>query len=352
MKVAIITDQHLGCRNDNPVIAAHHAKFYENVFFPTLKERGIDTVLDLGDLFDRRKFINYNTLNFWYERYFDKLRSENITLHSIVGNHNTYFTNTNSINSLNLLLEKYPNVHIYNDAPVELELDHTKILMVPWLCRENRDASFDAIKKTKAQIAMGHFSIVGFEMVKGRLCDSGLDRSLFDKFSTVYSGHFHTQSSQGQIKYLGAPYEINWGDSGEKRGFHIFDTTTHDLEFVPNPYQIFYLLNYDGSDMKIEDLDRLELARLESTYLKVLVKDRGDPYVFDMFIDRLTAAKVADTKIIDNVVTADMSEIEAVTEADDTPTIIEKCVDDLRTGVDKKLVLSTLLNVHAEALNL
>ena len=60
MKVAIITDQHFGARKSSRVFHDFFNKFYTNVFFPTLKKRGIDTVLDLGDTYDNRR-----TLDLW-----------------------------------------------------------------------------------------------------------------------------------------------------------------------------------------------------------------------------------------------------------------------------------------------
>ena len=58
MKIALITDTHFGARNDSLLFLDFFRKFYENIFFPTLKERGIKEIIHLGDVVDRRKFIN------------------------------------------------------------------------------------------------------------------------------------------------------------------------------------------------------------------------------------------------------------------------------------------------------
>ena len=58
MKVAIITDTHFGARNDNLNFNEYFFKFYDNLFFPTLKERGITTCIHMGDVVDRRKYIS------------------------------------------------------------------------------------------------------------------------------------------------------------------------------------------------------------------------------------------------------------------------------------------------------
>jgi len=353
MKIAIITDQHFGCRGDSDLVAKHHKKFYENVFFPTLEKRGITRILDLGDTFHRRKFINYNMLKFWKDSYFDAIRDRDMELHMIVGNHTVYYNNTNEVNSVSLLLREYENISIYEEEPVELQFERgSKILMVPWLNRENMEKSLKIMNETKAPVCMGHFNIVGMPMMPGRICDRGLDQSVFDKFSVVYSGHFHHPSEYNQIKYLGAPYEMDWGDCGGKRGFHIFDTETFELEFIDNPHKVFYNVNYDGSDLTIESLDTLDLDVLEDTYVKILVKDKGDPYVFDQFIDKLTNARIADVKIIEESPMAGLQEEDIVSEAEDTLTIIHKSVDGLKTNVSKPNVKTLLTDLYNEAINL
>ena len=63
MKIAIITDTHFGAKGDSQIFLEHTFKFFEDVFFPTIKERGITNVLHLGDLMDRRKYVNFHTLH-------------------------------------------------------------------------------------------------------------------------------------------------------------------------------------------------------------------------------------------------------------------------------------------------
>jgi metallophosphoesterase superfamily enzyme len=104
MKIALITDTHFGARGDHAAFDKHFKKFYEQSFFPTLDQRGIRNVIHLGDMFDRRKYINYLTLNNCREYFFDPLRDRKIKLDVIVGNHDVFYKNTNSINSPELLL--------------------------------------------------------------------------------------------------------------------------------------------------------------------------------------------------------------------------------------------------------
>ena len=60
-KFVILGDTHFGARNDSRKFHDYFEKFYKNTFFPYLEEHGITEIIQLGDLFDRRKFINYKS---------------------------------------------------------------------------------------------------------------------------------------------------------------------------------------------------------------------------------------------------------------------------------------------------
>ena len=118
MKIAIITDQHLDGRKGSLAFWNYFNKFYDEIFFPTLEKHGIDTILDLGDTFDNRKSMDFSTLARIKTDYFDRLRKYDV--HMILGNHCTYYKNTNRINSPELLLEEYDNITIYSE-PITLK---------------------------------------------------------------------------------------------------------------------------------------------------------------------------------------------------------------------------------------
>ena len=62
MRVALINDTHFGGRGDSPIFSEYIGRFYEEVFFPYLKANDIDTIIHLGDIVDRRKYISYLSL--------------------------------------------------------------------------------------------------------------------------------------------------------------------------------------------------------------------------------------------------------------------------------------------------
>lgn len=352
MKIAIVTDIHIGVRGDSKIFLDHQERFFRDVFFPYLDEHNITTVFDLGDTFDRRKYINFQSLKRGREFYFDQLAKRNIDFHILVGNHTTYYTNTNDVNSMDLLLKEYSNFTTYENEAVELTLGSTKFLMTPWINRENYDSILTKVENTDATVLMGHLEVKGFEMMKGSVCSHGLDMDVFKHFENVYSGHFHHPSKYRNIEYLGAPYEMTWGDYAGKRGFHVFDTETKDLTRVENPYRIFHKIDYDDSDMTIDDINGLDVSMLKDTYIKVIVKNKTNAYIYDLFMSKLSECGAADVKAIDDEMNLEsVGAEEIMDQTKDTKEILHSYIDSLETNVDKKKVKSLIDELYIEALN-
>lgn len=355
MKLALITDTHFGTRGDNAVLAAHHKRFYDEVFFPTIDEQNIDTIIHLGDVTDRRKYINYVTAKNLEETFMKPIHDRDIRLHVILGNHDCFHKNTNEVNSMRQLYgtSTYSNMTVYENKPVKLNFDGCDIMLVPWISPENQVASLKAMYDTSAQVLMGHFSIEGFEMNRGSFCDHGFKTEIFDKFDIVYSGHFHHPSTQGSISYLGAPYEMNWADFDGKRGFHIFDTDDRSLTFIPNPFKIFHKIKYNDDELTIDKINQFDLSEMENTYVKVIVGEKNNPYMFDLFLDALAKANCADIKVVDDHMNfADIDEDDLIDEAQDTLSIMSNYVGSLETNVDKEYVLEIMTELYNEATSL
>ena len=189
-KIALITDLHISCRNDNEAIARVQDMFYRNFLVPLLVENGITDLFCGGDFFDKRSHITLKSMDF--ARSLERLFANNrIKFHSLVGNHDTAYRNTNSLNSLDTFFRNSADVHIYSE-PVELK-DYN-LLLVPWINSENSETCLKMIAESKMRFCLGHFAIEGFEFHKGTVCDHGLRDSLFNGFEKVLSGHFHTKS--------------------------------------------------------------------------------------------------------------------------------------------------------------
>lgn len=353
MQIAIVGDQHIGIRNDNDGIQNYFEKIYTNFFFPELEKRNINIVINLGDLFDRRKYINFNTLDRAKGYYFDILKKKNIFMHLILGNHDVSFKNTNLINSPNLLLKEYSNIKIYEKV-TDVEIADIKFLFVPWITVDNFEDSFKTINNSKAFILLGHLEIAGFEMYKNSVINNGFDRKLFNSFETVMSGHFHHKSKQDNIIYNGAFAEYTWSDYDDDRGFHIFDTETREFEYVKNPIKLFYKILWDDTNKQnIIKLKEDDLVKYQGTYIKVIIKNKTNPYAFDLFIKKLENAGVLDLQIIEEQLSMDIENSEdLINEAESTIDILNVYVDHLELKQDKSILKKVLFDLYHEALSL
>jgi len=349
MKIAIITDTHFGVRNDNQEFLDYFMRFYDHVFFPKLRELGITTILHLGDVVDRRKFISYVTLRRMREGFIDKL--DGYDVHVLVGNHDIPYKNTNDINAMRELFAGKPNIKLYMD-PEEVSIDGCNILFLPWINQENYQQSIELINSTKAQIAMGHLEVKGFDMYRGMPSHEGFEPITFDKFDMVFSGHYHHMSRKGNIHYLGAPYEMIWSDWGDAHGFHIFDTDTRDLEFIKNPYQMFQKVWYNDENTTIEKLLN-PFPNVKNMQVKVIVQAKTNPYWFDLFMGKIYEDGALDATIVEDHRNMDaISDSDLVSEAEDTLTILSKYIQGLEIGVDKGDLEKLMHGLYNEALSM
>ena len=351
MKLCILGDTHFGARGDSLDFHKYFQKFYDEVFFPYLIENKIDVVFQMGDLFDRRKFINFNSLYLARKYFFNKLKENNIQLYALVGNHDVAYKNTLEVNSPGLLLNEYDNIITYENFRT-LDFDGVQVDVVPWICDDNVDDIFTQMKNSKAQICFGHFEIAGFEMDRGNVCDAGIDKQTLNKYDIVLTGHFHHKSTNGNITYVGTPYEMTWADYNDPKGFHIFDTDTRELTFVENPHRMFHKLVYDDAVTDFEHWKAYDFDSLKETYVKVVVLNKQNPFLFDHVIDNLYKASCSDISIVE-----DFSEMlidddqEIVDQAEDTMTILSKYIDNLTLDVESEKLKSLMRELYVEAIN-
>ena len=343
MKVAIITDTHYGARKGSKLFQDYFELFYKNVFFPTLEQYGITTVIHMGDAFDSRKSIDYQSFEWAKKVVFEPLSKYDV--HMITGNHDCYYKNTNNVNSPNLLLQSYPNVKTYS-SPTEIKVDNLNVLLIPWICMENEEQSLKAIKNTKSKIAMGHLELQGFNVNRSVVMEHGLEANIFKNFTKVFSGHYHTRSDNGTVFYLGNPYEMFWNDVNDPRGFHIFDTETLEHTPIDNPHRLFYNIYYEDTPYQMFDA-----SEYENKIVKVIVRKKSDTKQFEKFIDKLYSVNVSELKIVENFQIQESEDFEAF-DSEDTMSILNRYIEEAEVNLDKTIVQKLLQEVYQEACEL
>lgn len=340
MKVAIITDTHYGCRKGSKLFHDYFEQFYKNIFFPTLEQQGINTVIHMGDAFDSRKSIDYQSLEWSKKVVFDPLKGYD--LHMIIGNHDTYYKNTNTVNSPDLLLQSYSNIKTYSKIS-EVNIGGLNILLIPWINSENYEESIQMIKNTSCKCVMGHLELNGFQPQRGLIMEDGMDTKIFKKFSKVYSGHYHTRSNDGRIFYLGNPYEMYWNDLNDTRGFTIFDTETLEHVQIDNPYKMFYSIYYEDTPYQT-----FNTSHLKDKIVKVVVRKKTDQKKFDKFIDKIYSSNVYELKIVENHQIQNIDEFESF-ESEDTLSILNRYVQESETDMNKSIIQNLIKDIYQEA---
>jgi DNA repair exonuclease SbcCD nuclease subunit len=341
MKVAILTDTHYGARKGSKYLHDYFELFYKNVFFPALEEHNIKTVIHMGDAFDSRKSIDYQSLEWAKRVVFEPLRDYDV--HMIVGNHDCYYKSSNHVNSPSLLLKDYPNVKTYS-SPTNTKVCGTDITFIPWICSENYDETLKVLKKSKAKVAMGHLELKGFRVNKHLVMEEhGLEADIFSNFTKVFSGHYHTRSDNGTVFYLGNPYEMYWTDVNDTRGFHIFDTETLEHTPINNPHKLFYNIYYEDTPHQLFDA-----SEYENKIVKVIVRKKSKPKDFEKFIDKLYTTGVQELKIIENFEIHESEEFE-VDEEENTISILNRYIDESELQLDKNIVKGIFQDLYRQA---
>ena len=348
MKIALLNDTHFGARNDNPAFVKYFNRFYDEIFFPYIIQHDIKTLIHLGDVVDRRKFINFNTAHNFQENFWKRLWDLKIDTHIILGNHDTYYKNTNKVNFTHLIKtfdgENEPWIY---DKPATVNFDGLDILLLPWICPETEEESIYEIDNSHAEVCMGHLEIKGFEMHKGHFQEVGLEMDQFRRFDKVLSGHYHRKSDNGTIYYLGTQYEITWSDYQCPKGFHIFDTDTRELTRVPNPLIMFKKIIYNDTKQSYTNMD---IQEYKDCHIKVIVEEKTDAVQFGEFIDRLhNEINTHEVNVIEDSYNINATaDINIADQGEDTLTFLHNYINSLDTELDKGKMNSIMKDLNQE----
>ncbi|AIX17559.1 recombination endonuclease [Synechococcus phage ACG-2014b] len=341
MKILLITDQHFGVRNDNQNFIDHYKRFYGEVVLPYIDAHNIKDVICLGDTFDKRRSINFMSLEAAKDMWFTPLQDRGVTMDMLVGNHDIYYKNTLRVNAPSELLGEYNNINVITE-PTTSVYDGLPILLLPWICDENRAEVLEKVGTTEAKVCMGHLELNGFEAHPGHIMNSGMDVNVFSKFKKVFSGHYHMKSTKKNVTYLGNPYQLYWNDYGCKRGFHVFDTDTLKTSFYRNPFDIFHKLYYNGGVTLPDE------KNIKGAYVKLIVEQKQDYAKFDYVVNQLQDMGIGDLKIIEDL-SIELESGKGVLETEDTMTLLDNYIDEIDLKVSKTNVKSVMRSLYMEA---
>jgi DNA repair exonuclease SbcCD nuclease subunit len=350
MKICVITDTHFGVKNDAPIFLEAYLSYFEEQVFPYLLKNGIKTVIHMGDVLDRRKYINFNTLHNVRRRFTEWFSKNGIDVHCVIGNHDCYWKNTNQVNSV---VEIFGDTFKVYEKPTDVVLDGMICGFVPWIAKDNAAEIYDYLKNSNADVLFGHFELTGYEVVRGVKHEGGLNPSALSRFKQIYSGHFHCKQQNGNVHYLGTAYEMFYSEATETKGFHVLDTEDGSLEFIENPRKLYKKISYNDA------LDNLghgnfNFSSYKDSFVKLVVSSKKNPAKFDMFCDKLFDSGIYDLQIVEKLEEEEQVEDEFVSEKElskNTIELIDGYIDELK--VDGGASLKSLMReLYAESLSL
>lgn len=347
MKYVLLGDTHLGARNGSSRFSKHFNKFFTDVLYPYVKDNNIETIIQLGDLFDNRTNLSYKAFHACKEQWFTPLGELGVEMHVLLGNHDIYHKNTLEINSPELLLGQYDNIHVHSKPFTVGEFGAADFDLVPWICAENEEEVLAFIgRKNRAKYCAGHFEIAGFSMYRGgEALSHGLSPSIFDDYDRMFSGHYHHKSEKGNILYTGTPYEITWSDYADPKGFHVVDTDKNTVEFIENPFTIFSRVVYNNGWSG-------DMSSLSEKIVKLVVQEKNDLFLYDRFVDSLKLTGIYDLTIIENLDQFKDGEVNENIDLEDSTAIIDSYIDGITTNIDKQKIKTYMRSLYNEALTL
>lgn len=300
--LAIITDTHVGARSSSSIFRTYMKDWYANEFFPKLEERGVETILHLGDFFDNRNSITLADIDFVINWFAPMLIKHDVKMIVVLGNHDVAYKNTNKVHSLSMLKAAAPdNVEVIEDVTT-WRCDNQDFVLVPWINASNYDTTLQALSAVanKADVIVaGHFEFAGFKhYANSSPADHGMDASLFKDFKEVWSGHYHHPSKLTNVRYMGSAFHLNWQDYNDNRGFWLFDDS---LEYVENDTCLFIRAAFDADIFKaMQDYEYVDA--FEGMFVQLVVDGDYDKVALMDVVAKINRAKPHDLQIINNQV--------------------------------------------------
>lgn len=339
-KIVLLGDTHLDIGKSSPIFHSYISKSFE-FMFDYMNENNIKKIIQLGDLFDNKKYIHFNTLYESNKYFFSKLDSNKITMYCFTGNHDALYKNTNRVSSVSLL--KTDNMVVVGTVPQTINIDSVDFDFYPWINTENYDKSIELIKSSTSKYAVGHFEFKNFPLHRGTIAESGMDHKMFSSYEKVFSGHYHTISQEDNILYTGTPYELDWSDCGDNKGFWVLDTVSGDLEFIKNPHTIFTKIMY------VEDME-FDFSSVKDKFVKLFVIDKKSQKKFDSFIDSININSPHDLKISEQSVVESVSNAVSMNDTVvSTKSMITNVLDNIDTQLDKSMLKNKVYELYHEA---
>lgn len=367
--IACISDSHIGRKMFSKSFFWQMMNYFETEFFPYLEKHKIKDILHLGDMVDNRNLIDNYIDGQFKKRFFKWLEERDITIHCLVGNHDSYYKNTIKHNYQQANLKEFKNVRVYDAIEIAI-IGKYKVGMIPWLTRQDQIDEFP--KPNEVDFLAGHFEVAGALMQGNLYSKKGLDYGLFKRYNLVLSGHFHATSQSGNFRYLGSQYQMDYRDYGNDKGFWVIKDDLK-MDFVKNTsspkfLKLFYLQNKDekpvlkmggwGKNLKTVTIQEAEHLASKN-FVKFVIKQYRDQDLLERYFEVVSQNALGQVEIINEssmIEDMDIDKFEEDVKDDvDLNTIIQNFIEKSEfsmDGIDKKVLLEMMNDLHEMSITL
>lgn len=288
--IYILGDLHLGIKNGSIEWFNIQKDFLIDWFIDSIKKDGFDPeqdiLIQLGDVNHIRESINIRIDN-ESEEIFEKLSNVfKKGVYILIGNHDIYYKDRTDINSLKKIPKLYENIHIFEKPEILTINGVHKFLMAPW--EHNISILTDTIKKYKdrSDYLMCHADINEFSLNKWTKIQSGINRADLNSFKKIYAGHIHIRQNNGNVTYVGTPYQLDRGDFGNVKGFYKLNVSGNDIEetFIENTHSPRFI-KIDAKKMLNMNINKIS-EQFKDNFVEILIDNNmAKIFPINRFID-------------------------------------------------------------------
>jgi len=201
-----------------------------------VEEEEVDSVICLGDVFDRPGFLDPVVASEVQSR-FQRFCDHDLQLVTVGGNHDVAGSHHSSIGILpgTRVWEKNQSLYISGLR------DH--VIMIPWTRTMNPAKDLDDLQLDSSGIMMGHFIAHDVEVATGHRVHGieGVSRDWLDRFDLVVLGDAHKRQEIGNTVYPGSVLKTSFNDDGESGWACVISGKDHSIEWLRNPASPYFL---------------------------------------------------------------------------------------------------------------
>ena len=223
MRELVIGDVHFGVKNNSIMWLEYQMKLFKNQIIPAIRDKNIDKVIFLGDLFDIRYSVNQQVgieVKRLITEIIDQFNDKQFIF--IAGNHD-YYSPLEEVSQYNAYALVFGNEYVKYHPNIKFVVKDPYLsdesLFLPWYMTENPD-HFDSLL----------YNYKFGQEVKSIFCHTDLavwpgPRITALRGCPVYSGHIHNImiDEDNKLYNLGSALAFNFADVDETKYLYIIE---------------------------------------------------------------------------------------------------------------------------------